>query len=157
MASTSGDQADLLAPSRECRSVKEPSAPELTEDAMLVGSARNGDRAAFGELYNRYARMVHGVLLARVPACDADDLVQDVFVLALGRLSALREPGSFGAWLAAITRNLANDYYRHSVPEDQLAEDASKNEIARGNLGGDPPGQAAAVLDAIRVLPDAYR
>jgi RNA polymerase sigma-70 factor, ECF subfamily len=157
MASTSGDQADLLAPSLECRSVKEQSAPERTEDRMLVGAARNGDRAAFGQLYNRYVRMVHGVLLARVPVCDVDDLVQDVFLLALGRLSALREPGSFGAWLAAITRNLANDYYRHSVPEDQIAEDTSENEIAPGNLRGDHPSQAAAVLDAIRVLPDAYR
>ena len=39
------------------------SAPDLD----LVSAARSGDRAAFAELYRTYVRMVHGVLLARVP------------------------------------------------------------------------------------------
>jgi hypothetical protein len=33
-----------------------------------VDAARRGDRAAFGRLYDRYARMVHGILLAPPPA-----------------------------------------------------------------------------------------
>ena len=36
-------------------------------DAGRVGAAREGDRAAFGWLYERYFGMVHGILLARVP------------------------------------------------------------------------------------------
>ena len=71
--------------------------------------------------------MVHGVLLAKVPVGEVDDLVQDVFLLALRRLSTLREPGSFGAWLAAIARNLASDYHRHSVPEVQLAPEGQRD------------------------------
>jgi RNA polymerase sigma-70 factor, ECF subfamily len=155
MATRSGDRVDLLAAGLERRPVT-----EVSEDAMLVDDARNGDRAAFGRLYYRYARMVHGVLLAKVPVCHVDDLVQDVFLLALRRLSTLRESGSFGAWLAAIARNLANDYHRRSVPEDQLEDDAFDNDIERGNSGnimGDQQSQAFAVLDAVRSLPDAYR
>ena len=49
---------------------------EVSEEDELILSATNGDRGAFGELYVRYARMVHGILLARVPAGDAEDLVQ---------------------------------------------------------------------------------
>jgi RNA polymerase sigma-70 factor (ECF subfamily) len=124
---------------------------------MLVGAARGGDRAAFGRLYDRYARMVHGVLLAKVPAGEVDDLVQDVFIRALGRLSTLRENGSFGAWLAAIARNLANDYHRRSLPEDQLADQSSANHSERGNSRGDHQGPAAAILDAVKSLPDTYR
>ncbi|HST11577.1 MAG TPA: sigma factor, partial [Terriglobales bacterium] len=86
--------------------------PEISEDATLVGAAQRGDRAAFGTLYQRYARMVHGILLARVPIDDVDDLVQDVFLIALKRLTTLREADSFGSWLAAIARNRANDHYR---------------------------------------------
>jgi RNA polymerase sigma-70 factor (ECF subfamily) len=134
--------------------VREQSAPQVSEDAWCVNAARNGDRAAFGRLYDRYARMVHGVLLARVPVGEVDDLVQDVFLLALRRLSSLRETGSFGAWLAAIARNRANDYHRRSVPEDQLADDTSEDD---GNISAEPPSPAAAILDAIRTLPDAYR
>jgi RNA polymerase sigma-70 factor (ECF subfamily) len=100
--------------------------------------------------------MVHGVLLAKVPLSEVDDLVQDVFMMALRRLSTLRETGSFGAWLAAIARNRANDYHRYSVPEDPLADD-SENEIECRNTGGGHQGPAAAVLDAVRSLPDAYR
>ncbi|MBZ5658086.1 MAG: sigma-70 family RNA polymerase sigma factor [Acidobacteriia bacterium] len=136
--------------------VREQPAPQASEDALLVGAARDGDRAAFGRLYDRYARMVHGILLAKVPLSEVDDLVQDVFMMALRRLSTLRETGSFGAWLAAIARNRANDYHRHSVPEDPLGDD-SENEIERGITGGDHQGPAAAVLDAVRSLPDAYR
>ena len=42
-------------------------AGEVSEDDGLVRASVAGDQAAFAELYVRYARMVHGVLLARVP------------------------------------------------------------------------------------------
>jgi RNA polymerase sigma-70 factor, ECF subfamily len=122
---------------------------------MLVDAAKRGDRAAFGRLYNRYAALVHGVLLAKVPLDEVDDLVQDVFITALRRLSTLRKAGSFGAWLVAIARNRAIDYYRRSLPEDPLP---SENEDIPGTgLSGDQEGQASAILDAIRSLSEAYR
>ncbi len=137
--------------------MREPSLSELTEDAQFVTAARRGDRVAFGRLYDRYARMVHGVLLAKVPAGEVDDLVQDVFLLALRRLSTLREIGSFGAWLAAIARNRANDFHRHSVPEDQLADETLENDTKHPSASADHHSPAAAVLEAIKALPDAYR
>jgi len=63
----------------------------LILQSLIIGVARNGDRAAFGRLYDRYAQMVHGVLLAKVPAGEVDDLVQDVFVMALRRFSMLHK------------------------------------------------------------------
>jgi len=153
----SGDRGDLLAAGLGPGPVREQSASEISEDAIWVSAARDGDRAAFGQLYDRYARMVHGVLLARVSVGEVDDLVQDVFMRALRRLPTLRETGSFGAWLAAIARNVANDYHRRSVPEDPLTDDASDNEIKGGMSRGDHEGPAAAVLDAVMSLPDAYR
>ena len=147
----------LLAAGLEGQPVREQFAPDLFEDTTLVSAARDGDRAAFGRLYDRYARMVHGVLLAKVPLGEVDDLVQDVFVLALRRLATLREIGSFGAWLAAIARNLANDFHRRSAPKEQLAADMSDNESDRRTTSDEHQGEAAAILDAIRSLPDAYR
>jgi RNA polymerase sigma-70 factor (ECF subfamily) len=101
--------------------------------------------------------MVHGVLLAKVPLAEVDDLVQDVFMIALRRLSTLRDVGSFGAWLAAIARNRANDYHRRSSPEDQFAQDTSDDNIGSGNTSGDHESPAAAILDAVRSLPATYR
>jgi RNA polymerase sigma-70 factor (ECF subfamily) len=130
---------------------------ELSENARLVCAARGGDRAAFGLLYDQYARMVHGIMLAKAPIAAVDDLVQDVFVLALRRLSTLREVGSFGAWLAAIARNLAKDHYRRSAPEEQLAVDVAEEEIEMRVSRGDQEASANLILDAIKTLPDAYR
>jgi DNA-directed RNA polymerase specialized sigma24 family protein len=117
------------------RPVRGPAMAEPVDETSLVRAARDGDRAAFGQLYDRYARMIHGVLLARVPFHQVDDLVQDVFMIALRRLPMLREAESFGAWLTVIARNRANDYHRRSVPEDQLADEAGHNNLVSPNGG----------------------
>lgn len=162
MAASSGDRVDLLPVGLGSRPVRDQFAREIADDAILVRTAQEGDRAAFGRLYERHARMVHGVLLAKVPVGAVDDLVQDVFLRALRRLSTLRESGSFGAWLVAIARNLANDYHRRSLPEEPLAEDAPQDDLGGGynpaeHRTAEQSESAAAILDAIRSLPDAYR
>jgi len=60
----------------------EPSDPVAAVDAPLVAAARRGDRAAFGALYRRHARLVQAVLLARVAPDSVDDLLHDVFLVA---------------------------------------------------------------------------
>jgi RNA polymerase sigma-70 factor, ECF subfamily len=156
MASSPEDVGDLFLAGLRFRPVRKQLMPELANETALVRAARGGDRAAFGHLYDRYARMVHGVLLARVPLHEVDDLVQDVFMIALRQLSTLREAESFGAWLTVIARNRANDYHRRSVPEDQLADEAPDREIATGS-SGDNHGEAADILDAIKNLPGTYQ
>jgi RNA polymerase sigma-70 factor (ECF subfamily) len=93
--------------------------------------------------------MVHGVVLARVPHRDADDIVHDVFLAAFERLASLRDPGAFGAWLAAIARNRAADYHRSTPPTAEVTDTASPENPHRED--------AMAVLAAIRALPEAYR
>jgi len=155
MASRPEDRVDLLAAGWDYRVVRKRSEPEVSADARLVSAARDGDRAAFGSLYDLYARMVHGILMARVPLGVVDDLVQDVFMMALRRLATLRKTASFGAWLAAIARNLANDYHRRSPPEEQHAQGTSEAESEPASSPPDPQG--LVILDAIRSLPEAYR
>ena len=76
----------------------------VAEDDLVavVTAARAGDRVAFAELYRRFHRAVHGVVLARVALGDAADLVQDVFAIALERLPELAEPPAFASWIMAI-------------------------------------------------------
>ncbi len=129
---------------------------EISDDAWLVVAAREGDRAAFSRLYDRFARMVHGILLARVPPGEVDDLVQDVFLLALRRLHTLRETKAFGGWLAAIARNRATDYHRRAPELAELPEDPGPACPTRA--GEDPPAEEAqAILAVIQTLPEAYR
>jgi len=114
----------------------------------LVRAARGGDRPAFAELYRRFARAVHGVVLARVAYTEAADLVQDVFATALERLPQLAEPVAFPGWLLAIARNRATDHLRGQRPTDELAD-----------LPVDAPraAEVGQVLAALRALPEAYQ
>jgi RNA polymerase sigma-70 factor, ECF subfamily len=127
----------------------------------LVRAAQQGDRSAFGLLYSRYARMVHGILLSRVPYPDVEDLVQDVFLQALPRLNSLRDVSYFPGWLAAIARNRANDFHRRSKPEIVLDEKSSCTDSQAPPASSQHPpyvsAEAQAAFDAIRSLPEAYR
>lgn len=130
--------------------------PEERDVVSLVAAAREGDQGAFGQLYERYARMVHGILLARVPVVDVEDLVQDVFVRAMRQVHTLRDVNCFGGWLATVARNRANDYHRRSVELVELNEEAPNQ--AREKRKSDEPGDdGAAILGVIRGLPEAYR
>jgi RNA polymerase sigma-70 factor, ECF subfamily len=124
---------------------------EMSADAALVVAVRAGDRDAFGRLYAAYSRMVHGILLARVPYGEVDDLVQDVFLVALRKIDALRDAAAFGPWLAMITRNRAMDFHRRSRDTAELTDD-----IATASATA-PEAEATEVLNLIRQLPEAYR
>lgn len=131
------------------RGVTSETAIRSEDDAALVSAASDGDRAAFGRLYEKYARMVHGILLARVSHSDVDDLVQDVFLMAMRRLGSLRDGEAFGGWLAVIARNRARDHHRRAQPTGVLDDQA---------VAADP--RRAEALEALAVvcsLPDAYR
>jgi len=144
------DSAFVLSADFEPRaSVSASPVVSISDDAALARAARQGNRAAFGRLYDRYSRMVHGILLARVPRGEVDDLVQDVFLTALRQLGALRDDGAFGGWLAMIARNRACDYHRRAREWTELPEDLP----ARGHR----TPEAVAALDAIGGLPEAYR
>lgn len=121
------------------------------EDAVLVREASRGSESAFGQLYSRYGRMVHGLLLARIPRADVEDVVQDVFLTAWRGLESLRDPGAFGGWLAMIARNRATDFHRRGVPTVDLPDSLP----APGHTGD--ALEAQRVLDTIRQLPEAYR
>jgi RNA polymerase sigma-70 factor (ECF subfamily) len=128
-----------------------------SSDSTLVQAAQEGSRAAFGELYSRYAPMVHGILLAKVPAAEVDDLVHEVFLRALRHLHTLRDVPRFGAWLATITRNCANDFYRQRGQDCELPEGSREHEASNTQTSSSEETEAQQALDAIRTLPDSYR
>jgi RNA polymerase sigma-70 factor, ECF subfamily len=117
--------------------------------AVTIQAVAGGDQDAFARLYAEYVRMVHAIVLGRVPRRDVDDLVQDVFIAAYTRIRELRDPAAFGGWLAAIARNRATDHLRQSRDQVDLPDDLP---------GGDPiEAETFAVLEVVRKLPDAYR
>src|SRR5579885_3369722 len=78
---------------------------EITE---LVVRAQAGDRAAYGELVERFQPTVYAVALARLrnPA-EAQELAQEVFLHAMKKLPQLRDVQCFAGWLRQITVRMA--------------------------------------------------
>jgi RNA polymerase sigma-70 factor (ECF subfamily) len=123
--------------------------PEASIEVALVRAVLEGDRDGFAQLYDLYAPLVHGIVLARVPRDEVDDLVQDIFLHAFKKLHTLRDGSSFGPWIAMIARNRAVDFHRRSKETVEI------NDELRGS--DTQNSQAAEILELIRSLPDAYR
>lgn len=117
--------------------------------AALIQAVLAGDRDQYGRLYSLYAPLVHGILLARVPRSEAEDLVQDIFLHALRKLNTLRDPNAFGPWIGMIARNRAMDFHRKSRETVEVTDDLKSSDATEI--------RAAEILEIIRALPDAYR
>jgi RNA polymerase sigma-70 factor (ECF subfamily) len=72
-------------------------------DAELVARVMSGDRDAEEAMYRSHVQYVAGIVLRLMahPA-EAEDIVQDTFVIALSQISSLRDPAALRAWLARI-------------------------------------------------------
>jgi RNA polymerase sigma-70 factor (ECF subfamily) len=144
--------ADMLLMRPQANAATQQSTEQSTETpiaAVLVTAALEGDRDGFGRLYALYAPLVHGILLARVPRAEVDDLVQDIFLHAFKKLNTLRDRAAFGPWVAMIARNRAVDFHRRSRDTVEITDDV------RGSNTSD--SRANEILELIRNLPDAYR
>ena len=81
----------------------------------LVRSARNGDREAYGALYERFERSVHRVCHALLDDPEAaDDATQETFVRVWERMSGLRHPEAFSAFLRGAAVQVCRDRRRRT-------------------------------------------
>ena len=104
--------ADMLLMTSQARPATVPETAQLPAEALLVRAVLEGDRESFSTLYGQFAPLVHGILLARVPRLEVEDLVQDIFLHAYRKLHTLRDASAFGPWIAMIARNRAMDFHR---------------------------------------------
>jgi len=145
------DGDGLLLVARQNQPADRARVTESSKQASLVRAVRQGEHEAFATLYSLYAPMVHGILLARVPWGEVDDLVQDVFLVALKKLDTLRDENAFGGWLAMIARNRAMDFHRRKRETEELTE------AVAAERPSDTQRDAARALEIICGLPEAYR
>lgn len=76
-------------------------------DELLVVAAILGNLDAFEELILRYRPAVVRLARSIVGSDNSEDVAQDSLLLAFKALPTIEEPGTFAAWLSAITRNRA--------------------------------------------------
>ncbi|MDR2231640.1 MAG: RNA polymerase sigma factor [Tannerella sp.] len=82
------------------------SAENLDIEQTLVGRARKGDQQSMHQLYKMYVRAMYNVSIRIVAnQLDAEDILQESFADAFGKLGAFKGESSFGAWLKRIVIN----------------------------------------------------
>jgi RNA polymerase sigma-70 factor (ECF subfamily) len=126
--------------------------PPESRESVLVAAVLAGNRDMFAGLYELYAPLVHGVLLARMPRSEVEDTVQEIFLHALRKLHTLRDSNAFGPWIAMIARNRAMDFHRRS--HDTVSVDDYADNLRSRDSG---QSKAEEILAIIRTLPEAYR
>jgi len=141
-----------------------PRGPAVTSDPELWTRAAAGDRAAFGELFERHVESVwnHAYRLTASWSL-AEDLTSSTFLLAwrkCGEIRLIRD--SALPWLYTVAGNLARDEHRgstrflralHRVPNTSVQADHAEDVAHR--VDGD--ARMARILAAVKSLPRAER
>jgi RNA polymerase sigma-70 factor, ECF subfamily len=131
--------------------------PKFEEQEILV-SASQGDREAFGALYEQYIERIYNYVYYRTGNVhDAEDLTARVFYRALHHIQNYTDRGvPFSAWLYRIAHNLIANWHRDRSrhPEIPLSDAPTIH------YKGEPPEVALmqsqdrdALLKLIRHLP----
>ncbi len=128
------------------------------DDRRLVALAKE-DKAAFGELYDRYLPKIYSYVYYRTGNVhDAEDLTAKVFVRALAHIGNYVEKGvPFQAWLYRIAHNLVANWHRDQGRRKIIALD----EYVAHPLKSEAPDrlteeqeERSQLLEAVRRLPD---
>lgn len=81
----------------------------MHEDTLTIEAIKQGDTERYGELVERYQRVVYAIAWSRLGDADlCEDAAQETFVRGFRFLGALRQPEKFAAWIARIARNIAS-------------------------------------------------
>jgi RNA polymerase sigma-70 factor (ECF subfamily) len=93
-------------------------------DLDLIVQALNGDREAYGALYDRYVDAIYRYISMCVSTQeDAEDLTEMVFLKTLEYLRSRSKPiDCFSAWLYRCAHNLVIDHYRKHKQDVQLEQ-----------------------------------
>jgi RNA polymerase sigma-70 factor (ECF subfamily) len=127
------------------------------DDAELVRQVLQGNLGAYGRLVERYTAQIAALCRAHVRRPEVvEDLTQETFLRGLDKLSSLREPAAFGAWLYAVARNLCLEWLG-----DPSRRHVSLNADAPA-LAADPDGDARRershdLKECVRRLPVELR
>lgn len=132
-------------------------------EQQLVAAILRKDRKATARFVAEYTDCVYGYVRHRLaPRADlVDDVVQDVFLAALGSLSSFLGNAPLRSWLLGIARHKVEGYYRQQLRQpESLADSGDPSEpVAYGMLIDeqiDRERLEAKTQRVLRQLPEAY-
>ena len=132
-------------------------------DRDLVARCRRGDVGAFEDLYKRHGSRLYSVAYRITgSAADAEDLVQDIFLLVYRRLDTYRGEAALGTWMHRLAVNACLDYVRSKQGRrqqvtDSLDEPDAFEPTAHASWRPDAALTRLDLERAVTQLPPSYR
>ena len=104
--------------------------PRVRPDELaLVERCRQGDLAAFEELYRTHAGRLYSLAWRMVGnPVDAEDLLQEIFLAAHRKLDSFRGESALSTWLYRLATNLCLDHLRSKATRTSHLTDALDDE-----------------------------
>ena len=100
------------------------------DDDRLIRMTLGGDRDAFGELVRKYQdRLYNGIVQMLRNESEAEDTVQEAFILALTKLNTFRGKSGFYTWLYRIAYNVAVSRIRKRKPTVSMDNAAAEVQL----------------------------
>ena len=122
-----------------------------------------GDLGAFDQLYREHAGRLYNLAYRMTgTTADAEDLVQEIFLLAHRKIGSFRGESSIGTWLYRLGVNLCLDHLRSRTHKETRATESLDDDRERGQRLPALPSNEMTLTRlelerAIAELPESYR
>jgi RNA polymerase sigma factor (sigma-70 family) len=126
-------------------------------DADLVTRTLAGNRESFGQLYDRYARVVRAVVTGVSGDWSAvEDMTQECFFRAYRNLKSLHDAQRFGSWIVGIARRVGRERRRSLRRDRHRFSDAKlfSVEAYSAMQGIQDAEEIAVVMNRLAELPE---
>lgn len=129
-------------------------------DLELVGRIRTGDGSAFEALYRQHATRLYNLAIRMMGRGEADDVLQEIFLLAYRKIGSFRGESTLGTWLYRLAMNHCLDVLRSRQARMGQQTDSLDEADAPPVVSPVPVVGAVSRIDlerAIDMLPPACR
>lgn len=130
---------------------------------QLVSLCKSGNQLAQLEIYNRYYKAMYNVAYRIVKdSFEAEDIMQESFLLAFTKLDSIKDTLTFGAWLKRIVINKSIYHYKKNNKYQSISFDDVKYKIESDDIGISTDYEftnlkAKQVLETLNTLKENYR
>jgi RNA polymerase sigma-70 factor (ECF subfamily) len=140
-------------------------ARDATDDAQLIARVAQGDREAFGALYDRFATPLYSLAMKMLASeTEAQDLLQEAFLSLWQKAPQFRaERGSAFSWMVSQVRHRAIDRIRARRRRGELLDahapdlEPSGSVTASSAQNAEAGERAREVRSALAQLSDEQR
>lgn len=131
---------------------------DAADENTIAARARDGDMAAFEQLYRKHVGRVHAVCLRLAGNRTlAEECTQDAFVRAWESLAKFRGDSSFGTWVHRIAVNTVLERHRTQLRQAAWVTTKSDEILEAVPAEESEPGHGIDLEQCIAELPAAAR